>query len=479
MLQRIQETALKECQLAAGASVLVGVSGGPDSLCLLDGLHKLGFRPIAACFNHRLRPEAENESWQVEKWAARMGIPFIGGQGNVVEEAQRRGQSIEAAAREMRYRFLFSSARDFQADAVAVGHNANDQVETVLMHILRGSGLDGLRGIPFRSLTEWDDRIPLVRPLLQCWREEILAYCAEAGLEPIQDLSNLEPVYFRNRIRLELLPEIEHLAPGASRRIWNLARLVKDDLEGLDLLEQQAWSACVLSCQADCVRFDLEAVRALPEPMQRRLFRRAFHGLRPDGEGMDLENSQRAVNFVRSPRSDRKIELAQKLVLRVQRKELVLTDRTFQPDLTQFPQMKTTCPVLLTLPGDAALGNEWEIRAEICEPPDPAAISAPRGLLQLEAWLDANALIETLEIRPPRAGDRFQPLGMRQGSQKLSDFWIDRHIPADARRAWPLVWCGGQIIWVPGFSPAESVRIRTETNRCFHLRIYRVGKNDR
>ena len=215
MLTRILQSATQNCGLRAGHVVLVGVSGGPDSLCLLDALYRLGFQSIAAYFNHRLRPEAEAEQDEVKRFATGLKIPFVGGSGDVARLASDQGKTIEEAAREMRYAFLFESARAYCVDAVAVGHNADDQVETVLMHLLRGSGLAGLRGMDYRTLTQWDDRIPLVRPLLGLWRDEIMGYCAETGLQPLLDSSNLERAYLRNRIRLDLVPALEGLAAGA------------------------------------------------------------------------------------------------------------------------------------------------------------------------------------------------------------------------------------------------------------------------
>lgn len=191
---------------------------------------------------------------------------------------------------------------------------------------------------------------------------------------------------------------------------------------------------------------------------------------------MDFGNLKRAADFIQSPRSDRKIELVQKLELRAQGKELILFTRGHSAELSRYPQMGISDPVVLQLPGGQALGNGWEITAEVCDPPDPDAIMAPRNQLQFEAWLDVDSLSETLEIRQPQAGDRFQPLGMPAGSQKLSDFWINRHIPAEARRAWPLVFSAGEIAWVPGFSPADRFRVREQTSRCVHLRIHRVER---
>jgi tRNA(Ile)-lysidine synthase len=187
-------SALKEkCLLDPGLPVLVGVSGGPDSLCMLDMLHQLGYPVIVAHLDHSLRAESAQEAEQLRQLAQSIGLTFVLERNDVDSYATSHSLSIEEAAREARYQFLFEQARQHQAQAVAVGHTANDQVETVLMHLLRGSGLPGLRGMSYRSLPNpWSKNIPLVRPLLGVWREEILAHLEQNGLVPTLDASNLD-----------------------------------------------------------------------------------------------------------------------------------------------------------------------------------------------------------------------------------------------------------------------------------------------
>jgi tRNA(Ile)-lysidine synthase len=200
----------EECKLDKDQPILVGVSGGPDSLCLLSRLHEAGWRVIAAHFNHHLRTEAAEEAAAVEELAARMQVAFVGGAADVRQYAAERKLSIEAAARDLRYRFLFEQARRDAAQAVAVGHTADDQVETVLMHFLRGAGLNGLKGMQYRSfLREYDVALPLVRPLLDMWRADTAAYCVEHGLSPHYDASNESTDFLRNRLRNELIPLLE------------------------------------------------------------------------------------------------------------------------------------------------------------------------------------------------------------------------------------------------------------------------------
>jgi tRNA(Ile)-lysidine synthase len=234
-LERIRSLLESECGLQSEKPVLVGVSGGPDSLCLADVLESLGYSLVIAHFNHQLRPQAGDDARVVEEFAGKRGIPFVLGSEKVGEFAESHHLSLEEAARICRYRFLFSQAEAAGAQAVAVAHNADDQVETVLMHLLRGSGLSGLRGMPYRSLTtEWSSTIPLVRPLLGVWREEINEYCAVRQLQPVTDLSNQDTTFYRNRLRHELVPYLQHYNPQAKERIWKMANVLAADYEVLE-----------------------------------------------------------------------------------------------------------------------------------------------------------------------------------------------------------------------------------------------------
>ena len=176
LLAKVGQFAQAACGLKAGARVVVGVSGGPDSLTLLDMLHRLGYAVIAAHYHHGLRAAADADEAAARTLAQTLGVPWVRESGNIAAQAAAQRLSLEAAARTARYRFLFRTAQTHHADAVAVGHTADDQVETVLMHILRGSGLAGLGGLrPRRILPSWDDQRPLVRPLPPLRREETVA----------------------------------------------------------------------------------------------------------------------------------------------------------------------------------------------------------------------------------------------------------------------------------------------------------------
>ena len=236
---------------------------------MLDILRQLGYRLIVAHLDHSLRAESAQEAEQLRHLVEGYSLPFVLERGDVQAYAARHSLSIEEAAREVRYRFLFDQAARCQAQAVAVGHTANDQVETVLMHLLRGSGLAGLRGMSYRSLPNpWSQSIPLVRPLLGAWREEILAHLAQSGLQASLDASNLDTRYYRNRLRHELVPQLEQLNPGVKQRLWQMADILAEDENVLEMVEQAAWASCILTQGPGFVALDAGVLRTQAAGLQ-------------------------------------------------------------------------------------------------------------------------------------------------------------------------------------------------------------------
>jgi tRNA(Ile)-lysidine synthase len=248
MLNNIESIFRENCKLTRDRPILVGVSGGPDSLCLMESLRQAEYPVIVAHFNHKLRPDSDVEANALEKTTSRKNIPSIFESGDVHTFAESEGLSIEEAARNMRYHFLFAQARACNAQALAVGHTADDQVETVVMNFLRGAGLTGLKGMTYRSmLPAFDDSMFIVRPLLDVWREETVVYCAANGLRPYYDPSNDSLNFLRNRIRHLLIPQLETYNPRFREAIWRTARSLSNDYTALIEVIDATWNECVRS----------------------------------------------------------------------------------------------------------------------------------------------------------------------------------------------------------------------------------------
>lgn len=472
MLKSIHLILKDECKLDHTRLQVVGVSGGPDSLCLMDILHRLGYRLLVAHVNHRLRPEAAQEMLLVEQAAAQRGLQFASIEVDVLAHAERDGLTVEEAARRLRYPFLFEQAQKNDAQAVLVGHNADDQVETVLMHLLRGSGLTGLRGMPVRALPNtWSDEIPLLRPLLRTPRPAIEAYCQENGLHPVQDLTNFEPSYTRNRIRLELIPFLENYQPGVREHLLRLVRLIADEDDIINSLAEAAWQSCLLHQGERFVELNLPCLLTQPLALQRRMIRRAAELLRPGLTDVTFDDIERAVQFARHPSQTKQLDWMMGLRLSVEHDNLWLSGWEADLPLTGWPQLLPGQMLNLPLSGQADLSGGWVLHAEFVE---LDADGRQRVLLNrdpYQAWFDAARLESRLLLRSRQTGDQFAPLGMNGQRVSLKDWMIKQKLPQRARAGWPLLCSGVEIVWVPGFQPAHWSSLTSATRKILHLSL--------
>ncbi len=418
MLERVSHILQYNCKLIPDKPVVIGVSGGPDSLCLMDVLWRLGYALVVAHFNHGLRPEAADEAKKVEAQARQRGLSCIVGSQDVAAYARQHGLSLEEAGRTLRYRFLFAQAERHHAQAVAVGHTADDQVETLLMHLLRGAGTSGLRGMEYCSLPNpWSTKIPLVRPLLGVWRDEVLAYVDKHGLQPVWDASNLDRTFYRNRLRHELIPYLEASHPGLRRRLWRTAEVLRQEDNLLEALVDQVWPACVPGVEAHTLAplqflaLEREAFLAQPLALQRRLLRRAMAHLQPGLRQVDFETIERGLAFIAAPATGQCL-LSGGLRLLSEGQRLWLA--AWQADLPRadWPQLPSALAMEVPLPGVISLPQNWELQAEVLERAqinDQTILTNPDPF---QAWLDAEALPLPLYLRRRRPGDRLWTLGM-------------------------------------------------------------------
>jgi tRNA(Ile)-lysidine synthase len=474
---KLRSIVQEECQLTPDAPVVVGVSGGPDSLSLLNALQRLEYKVIVAHFDHCLRPESAQDAENVRQMTEKAGLPFVTSRKDVNSYAHSERLSIEEAARKARYHFLFDQAHRASAQAVAVAHTADDQVETVLMHLLRGAGLSGLKGMSYRTIVpEWDKQIPLVRPLLGIWRSEILAYCQDLGLQPLFDESNQDVTFFRNRLRHELIPLLEQYNPQVRQVIWRMARTLSADHEVLEDYFRLAWKECLVEQGPGFVRLSLPGFRPLGLAQKRSLIRRAISILRPNLRDIDFSAVQHAVDFIEHPASTAQRDLVSNLRLSIEGEGIFISEWNASLVDSDWPQLAPGSVFNLDVPGSVTLPNGFVLSAGAPKIL-PAEGFSPETDDACQAWLDADQLIFPLTVRTRQAGDRFLPLGMGGHSLKLSDFWINRQLPKRARPGWPLVCSGSQIAWIPGFLPAHTYRVTEKTARVVNLVINNCRTN--
>jgi tRNA(Ile)-lysidine synthase len=478
MLEDIATILREHCRLEASALVLVGVSGGPDSLCLMHVLRALGHRLIVAHVDHQLRAESAVEAAAVQQAAESLDLPYVVQRLDVREHARSKGLSIEAAARDQRYAFLFAEARRRSAQAVAVGHTADDQVETVLMHLIRGAGIVGLKGMSYRSmLRPFDAAIPLIRPLLGTWRRETVEYCRSYSMAPVHDRSNDSMEYFRNRVRHELIPALESHNPRVREAIWRMAETLASDLALVEERVADAWRQAVLRQTRTFVCFDAAELVAQPLALQRRLVLAAGQQLLPDFE-IGFAALERAAGFISKATSSR-LALGGGLTVSREAEAIYVSLGRQSLPLDAWPQIpKESVTMPVSVPAKVPLDNGWQFSAQY----SPLATSLVDWISEggdtFRVCLDADSLPSPLELRPPRPGDRLQPLGLQGHTQKLSDLFVNGKLPARARGRWPLLCSGRTLVWVPGFRPAEPFRLQKGTRRAAYFAVSRHGGQD-
>ncbi len=486
LLKDVQGTIEGYRLLSRGDALVVGVSGGPDSLCLLHVLLRLreayALRLHVAHLNHLLRGmEAEADASFVAQLAAEWGLPATIEAEDVATLARDKGLAIEEAARQARYAFLARVARHWGASKIAVGHNADDQVETIIMHWLRGSGLAGLRGmLPASKLEEMrlaveetstsatDARLLLIRPLLDTPRADIEAYCAQKGLEPRFDRSNLDTTYYRNRLRHELLPILESLNPQIRQVLLRTAEIIRADYALLRQEVGRAWSRITVSENDKAVVFDLEKWRALPLSLQRSILREAIHRLRHSLRNINWVHVEDAIAVLSQGHTGARATLPRGLEVRIRYDQFIVGHKGYVLPLPDQPWLRDV-EVPLSLPGQTALlGSEWSIRADVLEREDIDR-RAVEQTPPWQAYLDLEVTGDDLSLRTRRPGDRFWPQGLGDKPTSVNSFMINAKVPQAWRDRIPLLVSPKQILWVAGWRIDERAKVTSATKRVVHL----------
>jgi len=431
-------------RLQAGQPLVIGFSGGPDSAAMLHALHAAGWALVAAHLDHGLRPGSADDAARAGRIADAYGVPFVSQRVEVGALAAAERQSIEAAARQARYAFLFRVAQHHSAQAVLVAHTADDQAETLLMHLLRGAGPQGMHGMQAHWLPNpWSDRVALVRPLLAASRQQVLAYCEQHGLQPLHDPSNDSPAFFRNQVRHELLPLMEQLAPGVKGRLAQTAALHAAEGELLAATAEAAWRRCLAAAGRGYLGLHRAALAAEPLALQRRVLQRAAQQLRPESASLSFMLVEQARSALLG--KDGEQDWFDGLVVLAEDAYMWLAEQNAQ--LPQpWPQLPADGMALET-PATLPLSAGWHLQVQEGQAPQGRGTAD-----KYQAWVGVT-LATQLEVRRPRPGDR---LALAHGHQKLSDLFINAKLPQRARAAWPLLCAGDEIVWVPGLRLAHG-----------------------
>jgi tRNA(Ile)-lysidine synthase len=479
ILERVRAT-LRERQLLPpeGGTVIVGYSGGADSTALLHLLTRLqgafNLRIHAAHLHHGMRPEADDDVRVCASVCAQLGVPLHVERVDVPALAQTERISLEEAGRNARYTFFERLARELNAVAVALAHTRDDQIETILINLLRGTGPRGLCGMPYKR-----DRI--IRPLLDATRAQTHQYCAAQGLPTVFDSTNLDPHQLRRRVRMELIPLLRDLSPAFDRHLLRLADILENE-EAWWEYEVHSLMECGSVASADAeasLQHSLEcgsvASADAEASLQHSKIRRAFFTrLHPAMQRRVLREWLRAhlgtlrlppyeiLEGIRRAALDGKRtswQLSDALRLTTDETALTLHAKPPDPEPYEYP-VELETPILIPQAG------AW-LEARLLPAPPPTPKTTPDC-----AYLDADAVQGQLIVRNARRGDRFQPLGM-PAPKKLSDIFVDRKVPRAERGRLPLLCDAAGILWAPGYTIAARARITPDTQRVLHITLRR------
>ncbi len=452
LLLKVRKTLSRYRMIETGDGVLVGVSGGPDSVALLHILwnlkEEMGFSLVAAHLNHRLRgEESDGDEDFVRQMASKLGVRLITASVEVGKLAEREALNLEEAARRERYSFLFHTAQSLSLSKIAVGHTRSDQAETFLLRMLRGSGMRGLA-----SIYPVKDSI-FIRPLIETSRGEIIAYLEENNLGYRVDSSNYDLSFKRNYIRGILLPLLEN---NASKNIEEIlsrtAEVLREEDDFLKSYTTHLFGK-LARIEDEMVIFNVSQLMEQHLAIRRRLLREGISHLKSDTRRITFSHGEKALQLLNEENRGKRISLPGKIILERSGGELVIR-RTEPPPVEEFLYK-------VSFPGEAYIK---EVNQKFKLTSLPLEEFQRRYHLKAGgcAFLDRAKLSQPLIVRNRRSGDCFFPLGAR-GNTKLKNFLINKKIPREERDKLPLFISRGKICWVAGVQIGESFKVTDTT----------------
>jgi len=456
------------------SKIVIGVSGGADSLALLHILYTL--QPTLHCqihvatLDHGLRGEQSMaDAHYVKQIAESWGIPVTMGQTDVRGLAAQTRIGIEAAARLARYDFLATVAREVNAGHVAVAHHADDQAETVLMHLIRGAGVGGLGGMALQSPMPGHPELTLIRPLLWVTRAEIERYCLEYGLQPRVDVTNRDTTLLRNYIRWEIVPRLEKLNPNIQRALAQTADILQVEDDYVEhQLEAFVFSPAVEKAEYH-IKVNRKAFRDLHPALRRRLVAWAARQIRPSIQDLDYPHIVNAVEIGLRGRQGARALLTDGLQLRIDYDSLVIEDENTLMLITEQPLLSDQVEIRVQIPGvTPLLRSQWSLHASL-RPVSSALTDAPHRVARL-------AISETaiVTLRGLREGDWFAPMGMDGHRQKLNRWMINHKIPRHLRDEIPFLCVNGEIAGIfvnPRWFVGEAYKVRNDSQRVVYFQF--------
>ncbi|UOF91835.1 tRNA lysidine(34) synthetase TilS [Fodinisporobacter ferrooxydans] len=469
-LQKLRQTIQNELKIETGAHILVGVSGGVDSVCLLVGLHSLAEEfswQLTVCHvEHGLRGEESKEDADfVEQLAKRLNLPFVLGEFDVAAFAKKQGLSTQIAARIVRYDFFEKVMREKGADYLAVAHHADDQAETILMRILRGTSTSGMAGMHLKR--KWRDFL-IIRPLLWMWRHEIEEYCQMRQLSYRTDSSNVSTKYLRNKIRLELIPYIEHAYnPNIKERLLRLGKIVQNEDEYLERHARQ-WMQQHCQVEPSRILFSRTSFQKLDFALQPRAIKLILYYLSGHTTSWESIHIDTIYQRILDGQNVYDSVVAHGIYLRCEYDSV-----HFHTYVEPSARTPITIELNQTKSQTVPFGS-FIVYSDIIKDSPQRSYKDLMGKWETVIPIDDAINHSKIRIRTRIAGDSMQPFGF-DGTTKVKKLMIDRKIPASMRDQWPILEIDHTIVWIPGIRRSRHYLIHSDTKDLMHIRVSFAG----
>ena len=436
--------------------ILLGVSGGPDSLCMLDLFDRIKdeFKLDLVVFhlNHQMREDAETDAEFVVSFCNDRGIKVNREKYNVLEFQKNKGLSPEEAARKVRFKLMKNKANSLGIKHIALAHNRDDHVETILLNIFRGSGLVGLTGI---SPVSFRGDLKIIHPLLYFDREEIEKYCDYRKLNPRLDPTNKQSIYTRNKIRHQVIPYIEkEINPAVKDKINQLAQIVKQENSHLEREAEQVIENIIKKEKKNQITIDLLKLKNLDQVIRRRVLKSLIFRIKEEPVDIYYYHYQALEDLIFKSETGKRLDLTGKVKIKKSYNKLIIKKGEFSISTPEF-NILMDVPDFIRLPFGKSLKTEFLVKENV----DSNNLRNNDNI----CFCDTGKVNLPFFVRNRKNGDMFQPLGMK-GKKKVKDFFIDEKILPKKRDQIPvIVDSDNQIVWLAGLRMDERIKIDDQT----------------
>lgn len=459
IINSVRQTIKRENLIEKNDKILIALSGGPDSICLLDIMIKLkdeyNLTLYAAHLNHRIRGiDAQEDSLFCQKICKKNNVTFFVKNIDIPELAVQQSRGVEEVARDVRYDMFFDIKNKLGINKIAVAHNLDDQAETMLMKMFRGSGIQGLRGIDYKR------KDGIIRPLLDIYKSQINEYCDVNNLNPRIDKTNFESDYSRNKVRLDLIPYIENnYCENIKQILSRTANVIRDDYNYIEEVSKEHYELLVKNKSDDEIILDLPLLKNTDTAIQKRVIRLAILDIM--GNLNNVENVHIVDSLSLLEKSDGKIiNLPKNLKAYIKNEDYVITTKNQENE-------EITYEYKIEINGKTVVN---EIGLTVTTSVLPAKDSLALPVSKYIKVFDYDKIVGSLYVRSRKIGDKLSPIGLT-GTKKIKDILINKKIPADTKYMFPIISDDEQILWLLGYRISENYKIDDSTQRVIRIQL--------